>query len=68
MGRIKGTLVKRTTKTLLTRYRDQFTADFGANKKAIDSISPGIQKKIKNSIAGFISRKVKRELETEKKK
>jgi len=67
MGRIKGALVKRTTKSLMTKYKGQFSEDFGANKKVIDSVHPGIQKKIKNSVAGFIARKVKREKAQEQK-
>jgi small subunit ribosomal protein S17e len=68
MGRIKGTLVKRTTKSLMIKYKGQFTNSFDANKKVIDAVHPGIQKKIKNSVSGFIARKIKREEQQEKKK
>ncbi len=56
MGRIKGTLVKRSTKDLLAGDRTAFTGDFEHNKKAVSSAVPGISKKIRNSIAGYISR------------
>jgi len=59
MGRIKGTLVKRTTKALMIKYKGQFTDSFEANKSVINTVHPGMQKKIKNSVAGFIARKVK---------
>ena len=61
MGRIKGTLVKRTTKALMQKYKGQFTPSFEENKKVMATVIPGIQKKIRNSVAGFIARKVKRE-------
>jgi small subunit ribosomal protein S17e len=67
MGRIKGTLVKRTTKALMNKYKGQFSENFEANKKVIDTVHPGIQKKIKNSVSGFIARKIKREKAQEKK-
>jgi len=68
MGRIKGTLVKRTTKALMVKYKGQFTDNFGENKKVIFATMPGMQKKIRNSVSGFIARKVKREQQIEKKK
>ncbi|MEM2956240.1 MAG: 30S ribosomal protein S17e [Candidatus Pacearchaeota archaeon] len=61
MGRIKGTLVKRTTMALMAKYKNQFTIDFETNKKVINSVMPDLQKKIRNSVAGFITRKIKRE-------
>ena len=67
MGRIKGTLVKRTTKSLMIKYKGQFTDNFGTNKTVINAVHPGIKKKIKNSVAGFIARKIKREQLEEKK-
>jgi len=67
MGRIKGTLVKRTTKSLMNKYKGQFTDSFGENKKVIFTVMPGMQKKIRNSVSGFIARKIKREKQNEKK-
>jgi small subunit ribosomal protein S17e len=60
MGRIKGTLIKRTTKELLKKHKSLFTADFDHNKKVIYKMLP-TQKKYRNSIAGFIARIMKRE-------
>ena len=62
MGRIKGTLVKRVTKALLVKYRNDFGTEFEANKQAIVKLLP-MQKKIRNSVAGYVSRKVKKEQE-----
>ena len=61
MGRIKGTLVKRSTKDLLFNDKSAYTGDFEHNKKAVSKAVPGISKKIRNSIAGYISRIMKRD-------
>lgn len=59
MGRIKGTLVKRISKELLTEHKDAFSSDFGKNKEVLNRF--GIPKKIRNSIAGYVARKIKKE-------
>ena len=66
MGRIKGTLVKRVSREVMEKYHDQLTTDFEKNKLFLNP--QGIQKKTRNSIAGYISRKIKKEIEKEKKK
>ena len=63
MGRIKGTIIKRTTKELLKKYPNDFTADFAENKKLVAQYVK--QKKFRNSIAGYIARLVKKEKQAE---
>jgi small subunit ribosomal protein S17e len=58
MGRIKSKLVKRTANTLL-KAENQFSYNFEKNKKVLGDITPS--KKIRNQIAGYISRIKKRE-------
>lgn len=58
MGRIKSKLVKRTARTLL-KAENQFTYSFENNKKVLKGLMPS--KKIRNQIAGYISRLKKRE-------
>ncbi|MDD5192534.1 MAG: 30S ribosomal protein S17e [Candidatus Nanoarchaeia archaeon] len=59
MGRIKSKLVKRTANTLL-KAENRFTYSFENNKKVLgNNITPS--KKIRNQIAGYISRLKKRE-------
>jgi len=53
MGRIKSTLVKRTAKKLLEE-ENVFAEDFNINKKVLGNSMPS--KRIKNKIAGYISR------------
>lgn len=52
MGRIKSTLVKRTAKELMRQM--EFTEAFDQNKKHLHNTMPS--KKIRNKIAGYISR------------
>jgi len=54
MGRIKSTLVKRTSRQLIARSPESFDKTFEANKKALGSILPS--KKTRNKIAGYIAR------------
>ena len=58
MGRIKSKLVKRTANTLL-KAENQFSISFEKNKKVLKDLMPS--KKIRNQIAGYISRLKKRE-------
>ena len=52
MGRIKSTLVKRTAKELIQQV--EFSESFEQNKKLLGNTMPS--KKIRNKIAGYISR------------
>ncbi len=61
MGRIKSKLVKRTTKILL-KEKNQFNNNFGKNKKILKGLMPS--KKIRNQIAGYITRLKKREIQS----
>lgn len=54
MGRIKQTLIKRTTRNLLAESPETFTKDFDHNKNAIGSTLPS--KKTRNKIAGYLAR------------
>ncbi len=58
MGRIKSKLVKRTGINLL-KEENKFGEDFELNKKILKNSMPS--KKIRNQIAGYISRLKKRE-------
>ena len=53
MGRIKSKLVKRTAKSLL-KEENKFDNSFDKNKKLLKDSMPS--KKIRNQIAGYITR------------
>ncbi|MDP2950885.1 MAG: 30S ribosomal protein S17e [bacterium] len=58
MGRIKSTLVKRTTRILL-KEENSFSESFERDKKMLGNTMPS--KKVRNKIAGYIARLKKRE-------
>jgi len=59
MGRIKSKLVKRTALSLLSE-ENKFTDKFEDNKRLLKGISES--KKLRNQIAGYITRKKKTEI------
>ncbi|MBS3170040.1 30S ribosomal protein S17e [Candidatus Woesearchaeota archaeon] len=61
MGRIKTTFIKRKTKELFKMYGDQFTTDFTANKEVVGKTVIVQCKKLRNIIAGYMTRLKKRE-------
>jgi len=59
VGRIKTKLVKRITNELISRYPDKVKDNFEENKKAVNELTDIQSKKIKNTIAGYVSKKIK---------
>lgn len=59
MGRIKTQLVKRTTNQLLSRFPGQFGEDFSSNKELVNKHLSVYSSKIRNTIAGYLTRLVK---------
>jgi len=58
MGRIKGIIIKRTAREIMEKYKDQLSNNFEKNKLAIAQFN--LSKKTRNSVAGYITRKVKK--------
>lgn len=58
MGRIKSTLIKRTSKQLL-QGENKFTSDFNKNKRLLVAGMPS--KPMRNKIAGYLARLKKME-------
>ena len=54
MGRIKSTLVKRTSKQLIGASKESFSESFEENKKSLGKTLPS--KKMRNKIAGYLTR------------
>lgn len=61
MGRIKTILIKRTAHKLLEKHKHAFKRDFEGNKKAVTGYAEIPSKKLRNAVAGYISRLMKRE-------
>lgn len=54
MGRIKSTIIKRTSRNLLESTPESFGKEFEMNKKSLGRTLPS--KKVRNKIAGYIAR------------
>jgi len=50
--------VKKISKELVKRYPNQFTADFENNKKFLASVASIYSSKLRNQIAGYVTRLV----------
>jgi small subunit ribosomal protein S17e len=61
MGRIKTRLVKAITQDLLEEYRDSFSTDYEENKLKIKNLIDIKSKKLRNIIAGYLTRLIKAE-------
>lgn len=56
MGRIKTQLIKRTTEDIVSKDSEDFTTEFNVNKKILDSKLNIRSKKMRNVIAGYVTR------------
>ena len=61
MGRIKTTLIKRTALELFNNHKNKFKKDFEENKKIVEELASIESKKLRNVIAGYITRLVKQQ-------
>jgi len=60
MGRIKNTSIKTLANEILKEHQNEFGKDFEKNKKALGKIKKIESKKIRNIVAGYITRKMKK--------
>ncbi|MBS3162551.1 30S ribosomal protein S17e [Candidatus Woesearchaeota archaeon] len=61
MGRIKTTVIKRTGKKLVSQHRASFKTDFESNKQLLPTYIEVPSKKMKNVLAGYITRLMRNE-------
>jgi len=59
MGRIKTQQIKRVTLQLMKEHRADFTTDFNKNKAIVERFIIVKSKKLRNVIAGYITRLTK---------
>lgn len=52
--------IRRIANELLQKYPDRFTADYEKNKQALNEIAEFRSKYLRNKLAGYIARKLKR--------
>ena len=56
MGNVRIGVVKRTARKLIASYPDLFTDDFEHNKKVVSQLIETPSKKLRNQIAGYVTR------------
>lgn len=61
MGRIKTTQVKRTGRKLVSMHTNKFSSDFTHNKKQVDETATISSKKLRNVVAGYVTRLTRRQ-------
>ncbi len=60
MGRVKPAYIKRIAIELLKKYPNLFTGNFDENKKLVSMLTNIQSKRVRNRVAGYITRKVNR--------
>lgn len=66
MGRVRPRYIKSLGDKLLEMYPDRFTDSFEENKKAVAQLADIPSKRVRNRVAGYITRLVKRRKAQEK--
>jgi small subunit ribosomal protein S17e len=61
MGRIKTTMIKNIGEKLYKEHKDEFTTDFEKNKEIVKKYVGIPSKKLRNIVAGYITRLKKQE-------
>lgn len=59
MGRIKTALIKRVSNELINEHRGKFKDNFEENKKLVGGVAELPSKKLRNVIAGHITKLIK---------
>jgi small subunit ribosomal protein S17e len=56
LGKVRIETVKRVSRELLRRYPDRFTGQFESDKQAVNELVVTQSKRLRNRIAGYITR------------
>lgn len=58
MGKVRTEKVKKIARELVQKHPDKFNTDFENNKKSVDSMASVYSTKLRNRIAGYVTRLV----------
>ena len=58
LGKVKTEHIKRLAKELMERFPEKFSSDFNANKHTVDALTEGATTKVRNQVAGYITRTI----------
>ena len=56
MGKVRTDTVKRVSRELLRRYPDRFAGNFESDKQAVNELVVTKSKRLRNRIAGYVTR------------
>ncbi len=56
LGKVRTETIKRAARELMERFPDKFTSDYEANKGQINELLRAPSKKLRNRIAGYVTR------------
>ena len=56
MGKVKTEQIKRLANELITRFPQKFSNNFDENKRVVEELTNGTTIKVRNQIAGYITR------------
>ncbi|MBU0461478.1 MAG: 30S ribosomal protein S17e [Nanoarchaeota archaeon] len=59
MGRIKTQFIKRITHELFQKHKEQIRDNFDQNKQIVSQVTDLKSKKVRNSIAGYLTKMCK---------
>jgi small subunit ribosomal protein S17e len=58
LGKVKTEQIKHLGKELMTRFPNKFTTNFDENKRLVDQLTKGTTTRVRNQIAGYITRTI----------
>jgi len=58
LGKVKTEQIKKLAKELITKYSSKFSANFDDNKRMVDELTEGTTTRVRNQVAGYITRTV----------
>lgn len=56
MGKVRTETIKRAARELIEKFPEKFTGDYEANKLATNEVLRAPSKKLRNRIAGYVTR------------
>jgi small subunit ribosomal protein S17e len=56
LGKVRTETVKRAARELIERFPEKFTSEYEANKAAVNEVLNAPSKKLRNRIAGYVTR------------
>ncbi|MBR9689737.1 MAG: 30S ribosomal protein S17e [Candidatus Altiarchaeota archaeon] len=55
MGKVRPTLVKRTSRKVLASFPERFNSEFEHNKRAVSDLLIFPSKRLRNMVAGYVT-------------